>query len=141
MSHSLFRVWVHVILGTKLREPILTEEIRAMLIPHLRATFEKNNCIVRIIDGVEDHLHALFLLSRTKSMAEIMKAVKGESAHWLNTQVFDGTFRWQVGYGGFSVSGHDVERVIRYIGNQKQHHRSVSNDQEFKMITQGEWSK
>jgi len=130
-----------VILGTKLREPILTEEIRALLIPHIRATFEQNNCIVRVIDGVEDHLHALFLLARTKSMAEIMKAVKGESAHWMNAQVFDGTFRWQVGYGGFSVCVQDVDRVEWYIRNQKRHHRSVSRDRELEMITQGEWNQ
>jgi len=36
-------------------------------------------------------------------------------------------FRWQIGYGAFSVSGSAVEIVKNYIINQKEHHRRKSH--------------
>ena len=37
--------------------------------------------------------------------------------------MYKGKFRWQRGYGGFSVSVSQLETVKRYIENQEEHHR------------------
>lgn len=38
---------------------------------------------------------------------------------------------WQVGYGAFSVSHSNLEQVKRYIKNQKEHHRTMTFEDEF----------
>ncbi|OPZ16552.1 MAG: hypothetical protein BWZ05_01857 [Bacteroidetes bacterium ADurb.BinA245] len=42
-----------------------------------------------------------------------------------------GKFSWQEGYGAFFYSKTHVERVIRYIKNQKQHHEKISFTEEY----------
>lgn len=53
-----------------------------------------------------------------------MKMVKSESSKWINEKGFTkAKFSWQQGYGAFSYSKSHVPAVIRYIQNQKAHHR------------------
>ena len=35
-------------------------------------------------------------------------------------------FKWQAGYGWFSVSPKDTDQLVEYIENQQQHHETVS---------------
>lgn len=39
-------------------------------------------------------------------------------------------FSWQAGYGAFSVSSSKLDVVIKYIQNQKEHHRVKSFEEE-----------
>jgi REP-associated tyrosine transposase len=43
-------------------------------------------------------------------------------------------FQWQAGYGIFSVSPSNVERVKRYIANQEDRHKRISFQDEFREI-------
>ena len=55
-----------------------------------------SGCPVRVINGMPDHLHCLFLLNPQKSIAEIIKQVKGSTSHWVNEQdLIKEKFSWQ----------------------------------------------
>ena len=41
------------------------------------------------------------------------------------------SFAWQQGYGAFTVSPSQEDRVRQYIANQEVHHRTVSFQEEF----------
>jgi putative transposase len=43
-------------------------------------------------------------------------------------------FSWQEGYGAFSVSSSNLDRVTRYIQNQEAHHRKLSFEEEYRAI-------
>ena len=79
-----------------------------------------------------DHIYCLFLLNSQKSIAEVMKQVKGSSAHFINeNNLIDDKFAWQTGYAAFSVSESIINRVYNYIKNQKQHHLKKSAQEEY----------
>ncbi|HET6670506.1 MAG TPA: transposase, partial [Pyrinomonadaceae bacterium] len=60
----------------------------------------------------------------TIAVFEIAKFLKGDSSKWIHEEFSNmATFAWQDCYGGFSVSKTDVPDVIRYIKNQREHHR------------------
>ena len=40
-------------------------------------------------------------------------------------------FGWQDGYGAFTVSKGDIPRVIKYIQNQREHHRNKTFQEEY----------
>lgn len=42
-----------------------------------------------------------------------------------------GPFGWQDGYGAYAVSPSKVPDVIRYIANQREHHRKETFEDEF----------
>lgn len=70
-----------------------------------------------------DHIHILMRLRPAISPAKYIQTVKANSSKWVNENNFlDHRFSWQVGGGIFSVNPRGVNRVIRYIENQKVHH-------------------
>ena len=128
MSHSLAKIWIHGIFGTKNRKALIKPNFEDELYEHLKNRLENDlDCKVQIINGVEDHVHILFLLSQKYSIQDVFKNIKGESSHWINQNDFSkNKFSWQVGYGAFSVSGSKVKDVENYILKQKGHHANIN---------------
>ncbi len=138
MSHSLTKIWIHVIFGTKNFEPIINTRFENKLHLHLKEHLENDfDCQVRCINGFENHIHILFLLNPNYALKDILKNIKGESSHWINQEDFTKMkFAWQTGYGAFSVSESIVDKVEKYIHNQKEHHRKKSFQEEYKEFMQ-----
>ncbi len=139
MPHSFNKIWIHAVWATKNRLPFLGEAIEGKVHDYLRQQFRDTGCPVRIVNGMPDHVHCLFLLNPQKSTAEIIKQVKGSTSHWINqpeelarycTRQAERSFAWQTGYGAFSVS-ESVARVYQYIHHQKEHHRQRSFQREY----------
>ncbi len=75
------------------------------------------------LNGVADHVHLLVMMPSTVTIAELLKQVKGVSSNFANDQLFPHRrFKWEGGYGAFSVSRWDVEKIMGYIRKQKTHH-------------------
>jgi REP element-mobilizing transposase RayT len=92
----------------------------------------EQGCPVRIVNGMPDHIHCLFLLSPQKFIAEVIKQIKGSSSHFINQHnLVPEKFAWQTGFAAYSVSESVVEKVFRYIKNQKQHPHKKSLIQEY----------
>ena len=77
MSQSLARLWTHLIFSTKNRFPFLSDKkIRSDMHGYLAQMLRTYDCETLIVGGVEDHVHALFALSRNYSIAEVVKEIK-----------------------------------------------------------------
>jgi REP element-mobilizing transposase RayT len=133
MSHSLTKIWLHTVFGTKEREPLIRTEFEESLHDHIKNHLEKDfGCCLQAMNGTADHLHILFLLDQNYAVKDILQNVKGESSHWVNQKDFMKTkFAWQTGYGAFSVSKSNLNDVEIYIKNQKEHHRKKSFAEEY----------
>jgi REP element-mobilizing transposase RayT len=93
------------------------------------------DCQPILVGGVEDHVHLLSALSRTRSPAEMVKEVKRGSSLWLKTKSQDlRSFLWQNGYGMFSVGFSQIGVVKKYIAGQEEHHRKVSFQDELRQL-------
>lgn len=129
MPQSLSAILIHLVFSTKNREPVLDSEVLGKLHAYIAGVLNGLGCPSLQVGGVADHVHALFGLSRTLSIAEVVKEVKVSSSQWVKAHGrWDGVagFHWQVGYGAFSVSFSNAGAVKRYIENQEAHHRKVS---------------
>ena len=84
-----------------------------------------------------DHVHCLYLLNPNRSIAEILKQVKGGSAFTINELgLMPEKFGWQTGYASYSVSESALQRVYNYIKNQKQHHTKKTFEDEYNELIQ-----
>ncbi len=84
-----------------------------------------------------EHVHTLIDLPTNKTIEEVAQLFKGGSSHWINEEkLLRGRFAWGRGYGAFSVSHSDVERVAAYIAGQEEHHRRKSFAEEFELFVQ-----
>ena len=127
MAQSLTKIVVHVVFSTKNREPLLTMAIRNDLFAYVVGILNSLDCITLAINGTEDHVHGLIVMSKTISLSKMMEAMKGGSSRWLNSHATaNGRFAWQVGYGAFSVSESQIPKVTNYIAGQEEHHRKTT---------------
>jgi putative transposase len=133
MPQSLSSILIHLIFSTKNREPFLTCEIDAELYPYMASIFKAMKSPALIINGTSDHIHTLFSLSRVLTIASLVEEVKTESSKWIKTKGKQfRNFHWQSGYGAFSIGQSQVPTVRRYITRQKEHHRRVSFQDEYR---------
>ena len=86
MPQSLSRVLIHLVFSTKNRERVLTPAIQSELHPYLAGTLDNIQCPSLQVGGMEDHVHLLFGISRTRTMAEVMETVKTSSSKWLKSK-------------------------------------------------------
>lgn len=113
MPQSLSRILVHLVFSTKNREPVLSSALRGELHPYLAGTLDQIDCPALRVGGVEDHVHLLFGLSRTRTIAEIVETVKTASSKWIKSKDARlASFHWQAGYAAFSVSQSDADLVV-----------------------------
>jgi putative transposase len=137
MPQSLAKMYIHLIFSTKNREGWIPESVRPDLHSYLGGTLNGLGCSPIEINTEPDHAHLLFLLSRTSPLSDVVGQVKKSSNDWLrgHDQQF-ANFYWQGGYGAFSVSQSGVDEVRRYIRDQREHHKRVSFQEEFRTFLQ-----
>ncbi|MCB9855211.1 MAG: IS200/IS605 family transposase [Phycisphaerales bacterium] len=135
MSQSLSNLHIHLIFSTKHREPLIANAIRDEMHAYMATVLKGLNCAPQMINSVDDHVHALFDLSRTHALSDVIKDVKASSSKWIKAKGDEfRAFAWQAGYGAFAVSESNVASVVAYIKRQEEHHRTRSFQDEFRLF-------
>jgi putative transposase len=124
MRGMLNRAYLHFVWATWDRLPLLTPERRERVYAAIKAKCDELGCTVYAIGGIEDHVHLIVQLSPTLPFFKLIKDAKGASSHLATHELDrDAFFKWQGGYAVFAVCPENLERAIRYVRNQEQHHR------------------
>ncbi len=135
MSHSYVRNLMHCTFSTKERYPFINLELESRLWPYIGGIARENRMKALAVGGTVDHLHALLSLPGTMSFAKAVQLIKGGSSKWVHgTFSRYKKFEWQEGYGAFSVSPSQASRTIKYIQEQKEHHRKSTFEEEFRKL-------
>ena len=88
-----------------------------------------------IINGTEEHIHIFLSMNPDQSVSIITQDIKRSSSKWINDNKLSvGKFEWQPCFGAFTYSKSQIKFVIKYIENQKEHHRKVSFLDEFRLF-------
>jgi REP element-mobilizing transposase RayT len=120
-------VYVHLVWGTWDRLPLLSGEFAQDLYRAIGAECVAMGAELIAVGGVEDHVHVLASLPATIAVADLVKRLKGSSAHLATHRlILGGFFKWQAGYGAVSVSPRHLAQVSSYIANQREHHADSS---------------
>jgi putative transposase len=136
MPQSLSNVLLHVVFSTKHRQPFLkSPEIRKELFAYMAKVLDEIECPALLVNGVEDHVHILNLLSRNLAMKKMVEQIKTSTSKWIKGKGLTyRSFYWQAGYGVFSVSESRKNQVLNYIRNQEQHHKRQTYQDEFRQL-------
>ena len=121
-----------IVYSTKDRKPVLKEEKQAMLFKYLWGILKNKKCHVYRINGVEDHIHIVTHLHPTVALSSLIKDMKIASSKWIKEKnIFPSFSGWQDGYGAFTYSIKEKDRLIEYVKNQKEHHKTKSFKEEY----------
>ncbi|MBI2743349.1 MAG: IS200/IS605 family transposase [Chlamydiales bacterium] len=132
MSHSYRIHFFHLIWSTRERRCWITSGLQSSLYSYIGGIVKKQNGHLIEVGGMSDHIHLLVEVSNLDKFSHLIRDVKASSSLWIHKQSHDlKDFAWQEGYGSFSVSFSGLEEVKKYIQNQKQHHSTMSFEEEY----------
>lgn len=133
MGQSLVKNYIHIIFSTKFRAPLILESIENELYSYIGGICKQLECYPVKIGGYIDHIHILCMLSKKVPLIKLLEEVKAHSSKWIKTKDDSlNKFYWQNGYGAFSVNPYEIDKVIAYIENQKEHHRKKTFQDEYR---------
>ena len=128
---SYTKIWLHIVWPAFNHEDILTDEnLRREASKFLKGYSMKKYIYMKVNYFMPDHVHALIDLPTNMCIEDTMQLFKGSSSKWINDKV-DFKFRWAKGYGAFSVSESNLDKVVKYILNQKEHHKKKKFKKEY----------
>ena len=118
-----WRLFYHIMWGTKNREPLIQAEFEKDLHNVIAAKASDLGAFVYAVCGIEDHTHLVASVPPHVSLAEFTGQVKGNSSHWVNHELSPASyFAWQSEYGIVSFGGKQLDFVVKYVKNQRRHH-------------------
>jgi REP element-mobilizing transposase RayT len=120
-------IYFHFIWCTKDRYPFIEANIERPIYRCIVRQIHKSGSKVLAINGVPDHIHLVVKMRSAVSVSNLVKQAKGVSSKFINDHLgFKGEFRWQSGYGAFTISRWDLTQIINYVKRQKTHHLEKS---------------
>jgi putative transposase len=128
MSQSFTNLIYHIVFSTKNRQPLITDEVKSRLYEYIGGTIRKQGGISLAINGMNDHVHVLAKLRPDKAVSDVLRDLKANSSGWMHDVFPDlKDFSWQNGYGAFTVSASQIDKVKEYIANQEKHHQKIGS--------------
>jgi REP element-mobilizing transposase RayT len=87
--------------------------------------------------GTRDHIHLYIEPPSTLALSELVTSIKGTTSKWIHDSfTHRREFRWQHGYGAFSVTPFEDGHIRDYIRNQEIHHRHERFTHEYTSLLQ-----
>ncbi len=124
---------MHIIFSTKLRVQLIHQPVQDELNSYIGGICKEMECQPIKIGGYTNHIHILCMLSKKIALMKLLEEVKSHSSKWIKTKGTElNNFYWQNGYGAFSVNPTEIDKVITYIENQKEHHKKKTFQEEYR---------
>ena len=123
MRRPYVHLFCHLVWGTWDRLPLIGCDAEPRLYGALQDKLRELDCMPIAVGGVEDHVHVLCQFPPTIAISYLVQQLKGGSSHLMTHEVLGrDEFKWQGGYGAFTLHRDLVPEVRDYILAQKQHH-------------------
>jgi putative transposase len=135
-NHSLKLCWLHLIWSTKDCYPFFNQyDLAINCLDILKSICNEHNIYYKTGYVNPEHVHLLVDLPVDMSIKQLMQTLKGTGSHEINQkELLNKPFSWVRGYAAFSVSQNDLDKVINYINNQKEHHQKKSFHEEWEQF-------
>ncbi len=117
----------HIVFATKDRRAMLKADVMPRLVKYIGGIVRNLKGKLLEAGGSEDHMHLATSIHPTVDPAGFVRDIKANSSRWIHeTFTHLGDFQWQDGYSAFTVSESVLPDVIKYIGNQPEHHKKIT---------------
>ncbi len=132
MSNTYTQLYIQIVFAVKRRENLISKNNREELHKYITGIIQSRDHKLLAIFCMPNHAHILVGLNPNMSISYLVRDIKAHSTNFINRSGWiKGKFSWQEGYGAFSYSKKDLDRVAKYILNQKEHHITESFKKEY----------
>ena len=131
MPGTFSQIYIQVVFAVKGRNSIINVAWEEQLYKYITGIVQNKGQKMLAINGMPDHIHFIIGMKPACCLSDIVREVKKSSNEFIKINQFSQGFSWQEGYGAFSYSRRDLDHVIGYINNQKQHHKKTTFKEEY----------
>jgi len=132
MANTYTQIYIQVVFAVQNRNALIQPEWEEELFKYITGTIQNKGQKMLAINGSRDHIHFFIGMKPTCCLSDLVREVKKSSNSFINEKRFSRfAFQWQGGFGAFSYSHSQLTDVIKYIENQKEHHRKKSFKEEY----------
>ena len=130
---SYVNLLIHAVVRTYKSQPTLPADDKVrFLYQEMWGIIKNKEGYLYRINSMPDHVHLLFTMSATISLSDFMKAIKASSSKSIKYKAgFERFVAWSEGYAALSKSMEDKQKIINYIINQQEHHKTVTFKDEY----------
>ncbi len=125
----------HIVFRTKRGKDTIPEQHEKELYAYIMGIIKNKKSKLYRIGGTENHIHLLVDIHPTFAVSSFMKELKEYSSKWMaqnhNFRNFEG---WAISFAAFTYSLKDKQTIIDYIKNQKEHHKTISFEEEYRQL-------
>lgn len=126
-----------MVFAVKNRQALIKEDWEERLYQYITGIVQSKGQKMLAINGVSNHIHIFINIKPSCSIADLVREIKKSSNKFINENKFTPfKFQWQEGYGVFSYSHSHIDRVAKYVMNQKEHHRKKTFKEEYMEMLQ-----
>lgn len=127
------RMLFHIILSIGEGSPFIDASVEEELYEVIGFAFKECKSIMMKIGGTRDHLHIIAQLTVTKSLNEIIEAVRRRSAQWMRDKDMKyKNFSLDGDNASFTTDDDEIKRLNPYIDTQKEFHKRITFQEELK---------
>ncbi|WP_319501273.1 IS200/IS605 family transposase [uncultured Draconibacterium sp.] len=132
---SYRQIIYQIIFRTKHNQKTLKADSRDQLYRYIWGIVKNKNCHLYRINGMEDHLHILSDIHPGIALADMVRDIKTASSVWLKSSTYFPDFNgWADGYAALTYSYWDKDKLINYIKNQQEHHKTETFEAEYRRL-------
>ena len=123
MPDTYSQIYIHIIMAVRNRKAQISIQWEEELYKYITEIVQAKGHKMLAINGMPDHVHIFIGMNPECKLSDLMREIKKSSNTYINKNRFtDEKFYWQKGYGAFSYGHSQLDRVIKYIQRQKDHH-------------------
>lgn len=130
-NRTFTQIYFHVVFGTRFRRHLIPTNFQLELNKYICGILSKRGHKCFIVNGVSDHIHLFFSFDQNDQLPELIREIKRTSGNYIREKTNNNGFKWQNGYGAFSVNHQGIEKVYKYIENQQARHKESTFFQEY----------
>jgi len=113
----------HIIFRTKHSEQTIPQCSKTLLLAYINTVSQSLGVRIYRINAWRNHVHILADLPVNINLPDYVRKIKSTSSAKLKGDNEFPLFKgWATGYGSFSVSHYERDRIINYIKSQEEHH-------------------
>jgi len=132
MSSTFSQIYIQIVFAVKGRQSLIHSLWEEELYKYITGIISNKGQKLLAINGVSNHIHIFIGMKPACRLSDLVREVKKASNGFIKEKRFSKfKFEWQEGYGAFSYSHSNIDNVIKYINNQKEHHRKRTFKEEY----------
>ncbi len=132
MPNTYSKIYIQIVFTVKGRQNLIDKKHREELHKYITGIVQNRDQKMLAIFVMPDHAHILVGLKPNILISDLVRDIKVSSTNFINYNKWVlGKFNWQEGFGAFSYSQSQIDKVIKYILNQEEHHKKLTFKEEY----------